>query len=72
MIIRQYHQLAVNTSENYFYIPSDVKAIDKRILLIFHNGKTKWSNDIEIPEGAKTVVIKDISNYEITEMYSGY
>lgn len=63
---------AVNTSENYFYIPSDVKAIDKRILLIFHNGKTKWSNDIEIPEGAKTVVIKDISNYEITEMYSGY
>ena len=63
---------AVNTSENYFYIPSDVKAIDKKILLVFHDRDTKWSDDIDIPEGAKTVVITDMSNYKITEMYSGY
>lgn len=63
---------SVNTDENYFYIPSDVKAIDKSILLIFHNGNTKWSENINIPEGAKTVVITDRIKYEITEKYSGY
>ena len=63
---------SVNTDENYFYIPSDVKAIDKSILLIFHKGDEKWSENINIPEGAKTVVITDRIKYEITEKYSGY
>ena len=63
---------SVNTNENYFYIPSDVKAIDKSILLIFHKGDNKWSENINIPEGAKTVVITDRIKYEITEKYSGY
>lgn len=63
---------SVSTDKNYFYIPSDVKAIDKSILLIFHIGDKKWSENINIPEGAKTVVITDRIKYEITEKYSGY